>query len=267
MVKLLALDIDGTIIKEDNRISFSVKESIKAVRSMGIRVVLLSGRNYLGMKGYINELELKGVAASANGAEVVNIVDEQILYKELIPFHMASEVIDESLKEGLVPINFSNLRVYTTGFDDLPEAYTRALNQEFNIVKDIKENIFIFPPVKLMLVGREASLARIKKIVEDNFDDVLNADFSLGNLLEVYSKKADKGKALQYIANRMNVNIQDTMCIGDSENDIPMFEAAALSVSMGNAPENVKNRAHFITEHVENDGVAKAIEKFIIKHE
>jgi hypothetical protein len=265
MIKLLALDIDGTLIREDNKISAVVKESILKACNNGVKVVLLSGRNYFGMKEYIRELGLKGIAASANGAEIVSIEEESVIHQETIPYDIAKSVVEKSVSVGTVPINFSNLRVYTKGFDSLPRDYIKALNQEFHYIEDIYENLKNYPSAKLMLVGAREKLALIKDFSQTSYGDCINADYSMETLLEVYSNKADKGKALKYIMEHYQILKEETMCIGDSENDIPMFKSAGISVAMGNASENVKLNAMEITDHVENDGVKLALEKHVFE--
>jgi hypothetical protein len=263
MIKLLALDIDGTLIREDNKISAVVRESILKAYHNGVKVVLLSGRNYFGMKDYIQELGLKGIAASANGAEIVRIEDEEVIHQETIPYDIARSVVEKSISVGTVPINFSNCKVYTKGFDSLPMDYIKALNQEFHYIEDIYENLKEYPSAKLMMVGAQNDLATIKEFSLTSYGEVLNADFSMETLLEVYSNKADKGKALSFMMEHYGVLKEETMCIGDSENDIPMFKTAGLSVAMGNASENVKSHAMEITGHVENDGVKLALDKHV----
>ncbi|MPW24488.1 Cof-type HAD-IIB family hydrolase [Alkalibaculum sp. M08DMB] len=264
MIKLVGLDIDGTIISQDGKISSQVKDIVRQVKKAGVHVALLSGRNYNGMKYYIDELGLKGISASSNGAEIVAIEDEEIILQEVIPYKLSKEVVDASIRLNLGVINFSNLRVYTEGLDKLPHEYTKILNQEFDYIDDIFENIKIFPSVKLMMVGVQQDLKDLQKLIEEKYNEALNADFSTEYLLEVYSKKADKGIAFNYIREKLGLLKEESMCIGDSENDIPMFRSAGLSVAMGNAINEVKECATDITDDVKNYGAAKAMKKYIL---
>lgn len=263
MIRLIGLDIDGTILNDNVEISSRVKDTIKKVRNAGVHVALLSGRNYNGMKTYIEELNLKGIAASANGAEIVSIKDEEILLQEVIPYEIAVEVVKDAKILELCNINFSNLKVYTEGFENLPHEYKKILNQEFDQVEDITQNLKNYPSAKLMMIGREQDLFTLQDLIGQKFSKILNADFSTNNLLEVYSNKADKGKALDYIREIFGYSKEETMCIGDSENDVAMFKAAGVSVAMGNALDGVKAYADYITDHIEHDGAAKAMEKYV----
>ncbi|HCX63601.1 MAG TPA: hypothetical protein DHN33_00120, partial [Eubacteriaceae bacterium] len=240
MIKLLALDVDGTLIGENNRISEGVKEAIgKVVENKGT-IALLSGRNYYGMKEYIEDLGIvKGIAASANGAEMVEIETETLLSKVPIEYQAAKMAVEEAKRLDCVPINFSDLHVYTEGFEHLSETYKNILNQHFYKIESIVHNIQEHPPSKLMMAGHRESLEQLKQEMLLKYEEEVNLDFSMPYLLEAYSKKADKGKALVEIMKFYRISPEETMCVGDSENDRSMFRQAGLAVAMGNAMEHV----------------------------
>ncbi|MBF7096671.1 Cof-type HAD-IIB family hydrolase [Alkalibacter mobilis] len=264
MIRLLALDIDGTLLDKENKIRDTVREAVKTTLKKGIEVAVLSGRNYDGMKMYIEELGLKGMAAAANGVQIVNIASNEIVCQKEMDPEISKDIINEAVKLDLTIVNFAGLMVYTEGFEGIPPEYIKPLNQKFVFIENIMEHVKENTPIKLLMVGERENLDEFRLYVEKSYGNELNVEYSMTNLLEVYSKGVDKGKALEYLMKFYGIGRHETLCIGDSENDIAMFQVSGTAVAMGNAPEHVKEKADQVTESSECDGVAFAIEKWVL---
>lgn len=265
MYKLLALDIDGTLVDKKEKMANRVKEAILRVKQKGVHVALLSGRNYLGMKPYVERLGLDTIAASANGTVLVDVNTDEIVHQEILDKEVAKDISLEAKKKGLLVVNMSEYTIYTEDFCHAPKEVRNFMHFNFNITNDIIKCIEEKIPNKISLAGEFIELNKFRKEYLDQFKEDFNIDFGMEYFLEIYSKKANKGKALKIIAQKLGCKKEEVICIGDSENDIEMFKTSGCAIAMGNATDTVKKYAHYITESVDKDGAAAGIEKFILK--
>ncbi|MGC8971910.1 MAG: Cof-type HAD-IIB family hydrolase [bacterium] len=260
-IKLIAIDIDGTLITPDKKITPRVRETLRYVESKGIMVSLVTGRLYPTCKKYAVELGLSGPCVIYQGAMIIDHKTDKVLYEIRIPKDKAIEILRYSREHNLA------LNVYMdqfTFYTEKPNQYSvldAQLNEvEIQIVKNL-EDIIIYDPLKLMFVEDPKVISRLEEIFSK--DKELTALTSLPQFLEIVNKKATKADALKWIAERFNIKREEIMAIGDSHNDIPMLEWVGIGVAMGNADEKVKKSADFVTLSNTEDGVAHAIEMFL----
>jgi len=261
-IKLIAIDIDGTLITPDKRVTPRVREALRYVEDRGIMVSLVTGRLYPTCKKYAVELGLSGPCVIYQGAMIIDHRTDKVLYELRIPRDKAIEILRYSREHNLA------LNVYIdqyTFYTERPNQYSildAQLNEvEIQIVKDLEE-ILICDPLKLMFVEDPRIISRLEEIFSRK-DEGLTALTSLPQFLEIVNKKATKADALKWIAERFDIKREEVMAIGDSHNDIPMIEWAGIGIAMGNADEKVKQSADFITLPNTEDGVAYAIEQFV----
>jgi len=261
-IKLIAIDIDGTLITPDKRVTPRVREALRYVEGRGIMVSLVTGRLYPTCKKYAVELGLSGPCVIYQGAMIIDHRTDKVLYELRIPKDKAIDILRYSREHNLA------LNVYIdqfTFYTERPNQYSildAQLNEvEIQIVKNLEE-ILICDPLKLMFVEDPKIISRLEEIFSRR-DEGLIALTSLPQFLEIVNKRATKADALKWIAERFNIKREEVMAIGDSHNDIPMIEWAGIGVAMGNADEKVKQSADFITLPNTEDGVAYAIELFV----
>lgn len=266
MYKLLALDMDGTLLKEDKTISKVTKKAIIAARKRGIKVVLATGRPLHGIKNYLEELDLLGehdYAVTYNGAAIQKTLTGEMIAKKFMTLDDMKFLNKLRQKLGvdmhaLTPeacitprINkysetesyWNEIPLYELDFDNLAP--------DTQVVKAI---LVEDPPIL-----KEAA-EKLPKELYDKYSIMLSAPF----FLEFLDKTVNKGTGVKLLAEKLNIRQDEIICIGDAENDIHMIKFAGLGVAMGNAFDNVKNAADFITKTNEEDGVAHVIDKFIL---
>ncbi|MCX7796717.1 MAG: Cof-type HAD-IIB family hydrolase [bacterium] len=264
-VKLIAVDIDGTLITPDKRITPRVRDILRYVENKGIMVSLVTGRLYPTCKKYALELGLSGPCVIYQGAMIIDHKTDKVLHELRIPKDKALEIVRYSRENNL------SLNVYMdqfTFYTEKPNRYSildAQLNEvELQVVKNL-EDIITDDPLKLMFVEDPKTISKLEEIFS-SLDEEITALTSLPQFLEIVNKNATKADALKWIADRFNIKREEIMAIGDSHNDIPMIEWAGIGVAMGNADEKVKNSADFITLSNTEDGVAYAIELLIIQN-
>lgn len=263
-IKLIAIDIDGTLITPDKRVTPYVKEALRYVESRGIMVTLITGRLYPTCKKYSLELNLSGPCVIYQGAMIIDPKTDEVLYEVRFSKDKALKIVRIARERDL------SLNVYMdqyTFYTEKPNKYSildAELNEvEIQIVRDI-EKIIEYDPLKLMFVDEAHIISKLEEEFSSQDGDLV-AFTSLPQFLEIVNKKATKAEALRWIADKFNIKREEVMAIGDSHNDIPMIEWAGIGVAMGNADEKVKRVADFITLSNREDGVAYAIEKLITK--
>lgn len=274
-VRLIALDLDGTLFTEDKNISEENQKAIRDARKKGIEIVIATGRPVNGIPTEIfRELGVQYVI-DLNGACVHRLRDGACIYEERMETKAACELVRmcleyrvylsvfagekscvqadrEDLLEqmGFSKVLYEYIKKTRTYVDDLP-AYLRTSG---NPIYKVVMNFIPLPDGSYL----DYDALRDRIDADARFDQVDGG----GHNMEVTMAGVSKGKALKWLAKELGVSIEETMACGDTENDIDIIRTAGIGVAMGNAKENVKEIADYVTKTNMEDGVAYAIRRF-----
>ncbi len=268
MYKLVAIDMDGTLLKEDKTISERTKKAIQSAREKGVTVVLATGRPIEGVSRYLEELNMyteHDYVLSYNGALIQKTKSKEAVAKVALKgedLHYLRKLSDEL---GVNIHAFSEKRGLITPKNS---KYTEV-EAEINNIEIHEMNIDNIPDdevmIKIMMIDEPEILGeameKLPKEVYEKYTVVRSAPF----FLEFLNKSVNKGVGVELLAKHLGVKQEEVITFGDAGNDLHMIEYAGLGVAMGNAFDEVKEAANYITDTNENDGVAKAIEKFILE--
>ncbi len=271
-VQMIALDLDGTIINNGNIISDKSIDTIKKAAEQGIVVAVCTGRVLMEIPDEVKQMSGIQYFITSNGAAIydnkfvcvyedpipkavadkaIEILDDYVCLLDLYVGgngYVQSENIDNinryKIDSGFIPV-FMNSRVRV---DDIHEFYNTQ-NPDIE-----KINLFFAD-----LDERREAIARLGQLMPPP-----NVTYSMGNNLEINSSTCCKGQGVCFLSRKLGIEPENIMTIGDSNNDISMLEYAGFSVAMGNAPDSVKSSAKYVTDTCENDGAAKAIEKYAL---
>ncbi len=291
--KMLVLDMDGTLLSENQTISPKNKEAIYKAREAGLHVVLASGRHFNGLYAYIKELNLLDsdcFSVSCSGAVVTHNISGQVIYEEHIePEHVVSlyqscEELGLDLcgytHEGLVLQHESLFSRYDSIANQSPLIKVdfnlkneNLLIYKMNIINESKANqqeiIDYFPGMTLedYSVSEKKSynenllneLWRLPKTITEAYNIVRPLPF----IAELFHKHSNKAVGMEVIAERLGFGLDQVVAIGDSGNDVHMIEEAGLGIAMSNAREEAKKVADLITSSNEEDGVAEVVMKLL----
>lgn len=267
MYKVIALDMDGTLLNSDKVITQKTKTALMAAREKGVKVVLASGRPIDGLKQYLNELNLVDTdeyVLSYNGCLVQETKTNSIIHEVGLKGEDLHYIYDLSTKFGVNIHAFSSKQgLITPKNSKYTEFEARLNNIDINIVDfnkvDKDENI-----IKIMLIDEpeilDKAIASLPKEAYEKYTIVK----STPHFLEIINKNGNKGEGLKALAKHLNITHEEIIAVGDAGNDIEMIEYAGLGVAMANATEEVKKVANFHTNSNNDDGIATIIEKYIM---
>lgn len=271
MIKLIAIDMDGTLLNEKKHIDNAQREAIHEAIEAGIKIVLCTGRPLYGVLPFykelgLHELDMEGYVILNNGCSVhrtrdwklidsAKITNEDIdyLHKFNEEFNVNFTLVDEK--------HYFNIGKNPTEelITDAKFVFSDITNISLEEAKSGKYNI-----VKAMYLGNPEEIAKFKEryenILKENYDGVLSQPY----VYEVLPKGNNKGTGLKNLVERLGIKQEEVMAIGDGNNDVEMFEYANYSVAMGNSTEIAVKAAKYRTDTNENNGVAKAIRKFAL---
>lgn len=271
--KLMAMDMDGTLLNSSSRVSKRTYEALKKAEDKGVKIVLATGRLYKSAIYYAENLGLKNAIITSNGA-LIHDIDGNIIYENNLSDSSALEIMETIEKYNLY------YHLYTTD-----SVYSKTINKEIlsRYYADFEGNLIIgtnkfkeFQDIlgngnkfnKILVADNTDTREKLRALEKDLLRiKGIEVTSSWVNNLEMMNKNVSKKTAVMYLCESLNINPEEVITIGDNENDIPMIEYAGLGIAMNNGLDIVKERADYITDTNDNDGVAKAIEKFILGDE
>lgn len=264
MIKMVATDIDGTIVKSDTGFSDNVKNCIKSLCKTGIKVVLVTGRMHCAATHIADELCLDTPIISYQGGLIKNQKDET-LYQQNLSDDYAHKIINWA-KENDIHINlYLDDKLYVEKDNDFVKKYT---NGKFVSYKVCPFECLEIKNVNKILAIDYNDADRVTGWVNElhqTFPELYVVK-STPYFCEIGSPHAKKSTGVEFLAKQWGIKKEEILTIGDQNNDIELLKAGGTAVAMGNATEELKVYADFITDTVENDGFVKAMDKFIFSH-
>lgn len=264
MIKMLVLDIDGTIFKKDYTASDRVKNTLKALVQDGIKVVLCTGRMYAATKFIAQELGLNTPVICYQGGIIKDFLnDDKTLLEINMDVELARDVISV-LKERNIFFNlYINDNLIVEKDDRLIREYVDARNISYKVVGDCFDMDLTGLNKVLAIDDDPVLIENLQKEMAEKYKDKLYVVRSTSRFCEFSNPEATKGNAVRFLADMWGIKKEEIMACGDQDNDIEMLLAAGTKVAMGNATKDLKNLADFVTDSVDDDGVVTAVGKFI----
>ncbi|MEI3117168.1 MAG: HAD family hydrolase [Merdibacter sp.] len=288
-IRLIVTDMDGTLLNYEDHISKENKEALLAYQQNGTKVMLASGRGYLRLKPYIDELHLNeygGLLIESNGTALYSCqknerhIFEQMTQQEAIqlfsllePFQTEIQFYFDSGVYYYFPQELVTFKEIERKQRNLPDDYPWMggpwswVNDTRNGYPDQKQ-IYSLSEIKQEKINKvnlshdEQTITRLLKEIKKVLPEHYHMVRTCSRMLEISLKSVSKGNALRYYMKKMNISPDEVIAFGDGENDISMFKEIKYSVAMGNASDFVKRQASAITDTNENSGIAKYLIKF-----
>ena len=266
-IKLIAIDIDGTLVNNNREITPEVFEAVQKAKAAGVKIVIATGRPLLGVQNILEALNLLDAGdyvITYNGALVQTtatgeaFIDEPLTYDDYLDIEMESRRLKtplHSITMSTVYTHNRNISKYT-----INEAYITGLPLKYRTAEEMAKHeiikmMYIDDPDKL-----DATIAKLPQRFRERYTIVKSTPF----YLEILNKNASKGLAVQHLAEKLGISYEETMAIGDEENDRSMLEAVGNPVVMANGNPELKKIAKYITKSNEDSGVAHAINEWVL---
>lgn len=279
MIKLIATDLDGTLLLPDHvSVSRENADALRAASEQGIKIVIASGRTHEVFPAGVRNLEFIDYALMSNGSSLMAFdtkTGEPMSHSPVteIPYDVWDPVFRMMSDAGADP----EIYAFGRSFMDLyrGERYGSGLLPDA-LVAELKSHITFVDDVTETLRGRSIEKICALTIPEENradltdalvSDDRLEVTSSIPGNIEVNLRGTSKGRALAMLCDALDITSDEVMALGDAENDIEMLKFAGCSVAMGNATDEAKSVSLYVTETNAEHGVAKAIYKYAIKSE
>ena len=267
--KILVVDVDGTLVGRDGSISAEDREALAKTRQLGIQVSLSTGRVTQACSGIINQLSLDGCHIFFDGALVSGPAEDKEVYVQPI----SQEAVKQTVE--FAHLNDISLELYsTTHYFVERETWASDIRRQFfGIEPTVVDFTKLWNRERIIKGGLTTSSAQeIAKARSFclHFDGSLHFTWTKTpaypdiNFVNVLAPEVSKGKALAALASHLGVSLDEVIAIGDGTNDIPLLTSAGLAIAMGNAPNEVKEVADYVTLDIDHSGVAAAIEKFLL---
>jgi Cof subfamily protein (haloacid dehalogenase superfamily) len=259
-IKLVAIDLDGTLLNSQRIITPLTSKIISNVVNREIHIVLVSARMLPSVLNYKKQLNLQDPVIAYSGAVIKPDRSSPIWLGNIVP-RIANEIIRFLKSYNIHLFTYIGNIWYVDTFDSEAKEESQVINIVPIIVENVQE-IVSDGVTKLTVVGESSTLAEIADYLRQEFPSDITCIFSRPTDLEILKKGISKSKALSLVGKLLNIEPNEMMAIGDHHNDIDMLEFVGTAIAMGNAPKEVKKIADLIAPSNDNDGVAFILDHF-----
>ncbi len=264
----LILDIDGTLVGSDKKISDRTRQAIIQAQERGKTIAIASGRSISGIRKTAAQIQLEkfgGYVIAYNGTTVVNCRTGECVYNQTVDRDMIKPVYEAAreAKVGILVYRDENKELIAgNGVDQYIQMDAQACDISIREVEDFPKYVD-FPVNKFLLTGEPAHMKEVERTMQEKFGDRLNVFRSDPYYVELLPKYIDKAVAVEKLVKYLELSREKVICVGDSYNDLTMLQYAGLGVAMGNAQKEVQEAADYVAPSNDEDGIVEIIEKFM----
>lgn len=270
--KMIFLDLDGTLFDDKKNIPPANAQAISEALAQGHKVIICTGRPLCSAGKLFAGLgmEREGCyAITYNGGLIYDIYHRETLFKQTLPLEYVHYIFDQAGAQNVYMQTYTDDAVLCLKDTQEGRDYAERLKIDRRIVPDVFEVLGENEPCKTLAIAENYNrsiLEAFRELLQDWASDKVDIFFSGYEYLELVPKGISKGAAIRFLADYLHIHMENTIAVGDAENDIPMIQAAGLGVVMKNAAEDIKIYADYITELDNNaGGVAEVIRKFMLQ--
>ena len=265
-VALIAVDLDGTLLRSDGSLSPEGGDALAAAVGQGVRVIVTTTRNIDSVRRFAAEIGLTEPLICTNGAMILGSPDGPVWHRRLIPGPLAESLAAVADAEGyslittVGEVSYIRQQAGQPLGEIQPARWVVACNAEALAAGD---------PIRILNYDLEG-IPHLRRICESQFvgqahvETYFRPDGSAKSL-GVFAAGSDKGTALRLVSKRLGIDRSQVMAIGDNPNDLPMFACASIRVAMGNATRDVKAAATMVAPTNDDAGVAWAVRRYVLR--
>src|ERR1035437_6463364 len=264
--KMLVLDLDDTLLRDDHSIPSRNKELLAEAQLKGVKVVLASGRPTQAMMQYAEELQLArfdSYLISFNGAVVTSLKNNEILFQKSLTQEEIHSLYDFSLENNVHILTYTDKGIVSETDSEYIDVEVQLTNIPHHKVTSFKKEI-THSAVKCILLEEPTYLRQVEiKLKAERTD--LSVSRSKPFFLEVMPHGIDKAASIDFLVNLLDIKQSEVIAVGNAGNDLSMVQYAGLGVWVDNVSPELRHEADVVVASNENDGVAEVVERFILK--
>lgn len=263
-IKLIASDMDDTLLNKDCKISARNAAAIKKAVQQDIVFLIATGRMYVSARPYALDLGLDVPLVTYNGALVKESQSGKVFYEHKMKLSTAQEVLQYCKEKGYYLQVYVGDKILIKEENDFSRLYTKISGIP---TTEMGEAIYSIEeaPYKILIMTESGEFEQVWQVFEEKFAGKLDVTSSKDNFLELMEPGVNKWEAVKAVAQSYGIAPEEIMCIGDSNNDIKMIKNAGIGVAVANAKDSVKDHAKIVTASNNDDGVALVIESILTK--
>lgn len=266
--RLIAADLDDTLLDENSKISPRNRKAIRSAVDQGVRFVIVTGRMFKTSVSYLDELGLNGDCPLINyhGALIKKAKSREIILHQSLNNELAVAVAEEAERQDCHVSLFIDDNLYISEESEFSRYYQSLAKielQEVGVLSAfLKKNGA--SPSKMSIIRWDGRIDEIEAGLKETFGEKLSVLQSRPYFLEITDRKATKGQALRWLVEREGIKREEVIAFGDGHNDLDMISYAGLGVAVANARPEVLEAADLVASSSSEDGVAEVIEKYVL---
>ena len=273
MYKLVAIDLDGTLVTDNKELTTKTVEVIKEASKKGVKIMISSGRAFYRLEKFIDALGLRKenqCTICFNGGMIVDNTSKEILYSKNLEAEEVKELIRLGKSFKLPIMIYAKDTHYVEKVPEVVEKNKKNLKGmclkvvNFDELNFNEQQNYIY---KVCFIDKPETIIEKRKEISKEMMEKYEMTSSVPEYLEIVKKGIKKSEAIKFVMNKYGIQQEEVMAIGDGENDVEMLSFAGLGIAMENAKNYVKKFANDVTTSNNQDGVANAIEKYILRGE
>ena len=263
-IRLVALDLDGTLIGDDLVLRPRVRSAVAAAQAQGVAVSIVTGRMFAAARPFARELAVDGPIVCYQGAAIFDVASGVTLRETPVKSDVTRDALQWAHDHGVHAQCYADDTLYVEQINRFSKRYSALARVEPVVVPSLRAAFAERPTIKIVFVDdpgpSEQHLAALRALLGDRaYLTRSHVDF-----VEVVDPAVNKGEALAFVAERHGVPLDATLAVGDAWNDVPLLDAAAVGIAMGSAPPELRAHADHVVADVAHDGVAEALETYVL---
>ena len=263
--KLVAFDVDGTLVGRNLTISARVRDAISAMQAAGIAGCLVTGRMYRATLPFARDLRFDAPIVCYQGAAVIDPASDQILHHLVLANDVVDDLIAAAERDRVHLQLYRNDEYYCEERNRFSDFYASLAMSQPVVVPSLREAFAYSGATKAVIVADAPEASAYADKLRVALGDRAYVTRSLPEFVETINPNVDKGDALRIVADRLGASMEEVVAIGDSWNDAPLLRAAGFGIAMGSAPQELRAVAQAVVGDVAHDGVAEAIERYVLQ--
>lgn len=264
MIELVGFDLDGTLVGRDLHVRPAVRQAIDAMHGLGVRGCIVTGRMYRAAKPFAKALGFDAPVICYQGAVVVDVATDRPLVEQPLGAEIVAALAERAHERGWHLQLYRDDAYFCERASVFSAHYAKLAGVEPVIVDSLCEAFAGQAATKALVIAEPIDAQTCEEELRSVFGDRAYVTRSYPEFVEILNPLVNKGLAFVEVARRLGIDLRRTLAIGDAWNDEPLLRAAGIGVAMGSAPAGLREMADAVVNDVEGDGVAQALERFVL---